>query len=185
MVGGGASLSGFDFEQLRGAGHVVGVNQSMFTAPTNAGVSIDYRFMRERKLELITFAERLPLYLPTRDMWWRLIEPIAGAIYLRDVSRGCTSGYAALSVALLKRARRIVLLGYDYGLSSGRHHYHDAYPWHVPAEQNWSAWAGLYDATAKLCRDRDIEVINASPDSAIKSFPKMSIEEALQWGARS
>ena len=99
------------------------------------------------------------------------------------IYRGATSGYAALNVAALKRARRIVLLGYDYGLIDGRHHYHDAYPWHHSAnDQSMPVWARQFNSAAQACRELGIEVVNASPSSAIDAFPKMSIEDALTWG---
>lgn len=205
LVGGGPSLCGFDFKHLASLdGFVLGINQAMFDAPCCAGVSIDNVFVKARAIELGDFASRAALYLPVGDIWWRKTPPIAGAIYLRDndipspaeapglsrkvdaVYRGATSGYAALNVAVLKRAKRIVLLGYDYGVSDGRHHYHDAYPWHhIANDQSMPVWAGQFTSAALACRDLGIEVVNASPSSTVNAFPKMSIEEALAWALRA
>jgi hypothetical protein len=197
LIGGGPSLSGFALNRLCGLGHCIGVNQSMFAIPVAAGVSIDHRFIKEQTQELAEFAKTTQLYLAPGNLFWRVIDPIEGAIYLRsefetglsitpdNLRTGGTSGYAALNLAALKRARRIVLLGYDYGVIDGLHHYHDGYPWHVAGDQSWPAWAKRFDSAAVQCRALGIEVINASPRSTIECFPKMSIEEALRWGSRS
>jgi hypothetical protein len=191
LIGGGASLLGFDLKRLCGLGHLCGVNQSMLSLPVAAGVSVDHRFVKERRVEITEFAKTTQLYLCLGNVFWRILDPVPGAINLLDefkpglsvrpttLRRGSTSGYSALNLAVLKRAKRIVLLGYDYGVIDGHHHYHDAYPWHVVKDQNWSTWAKAFDAAATQCRDLGIEVINASPRSAIECFPKMSPEQAL------
>ena len=192
IVGGGPSLIGFDFERLRGKGHIVGVNESMFRAPCDAGVSTDVNFIRNNtsRFDIITDLG-IRLYLVLGPHWPELVPSVPGAVYLRDdrneglslytdtVRSGGTSGYSALNVAVLKRARRIVLLGFDYGCIGGKHHFHNAYTWFRDGEQYWPAWAKRFDAAAPVCRALDVEVINASPQSAITAFPKVSIDEAL------
>jgi hypothetical protein len=194
LIGGGPSLSGFALDTLCGLGHCIGINQSMFDIPVAAGISIDQRFILERHQELAEFAQTTQLYLAPGDRFCRTVDPVAGAIYLRSefmqglstspdlLHTGGTSGYAALNLAVLKRARKIVLLGYDYGVIGGRHHYHDDYFWHRPEDQSWQSWARHFDSAAIQCRELGIEVINASPRSAIECFSKMLIEEAMQWG---
>ncbi len=200
LVGGGPSLAGFDFSRLADFGYILGINQSMLDAPCQAGVSLDHLFVTYRRAELCEFAKSTPLYLALGDIWWRAAAPIPGAIYLRDsdipapavapglsrkpdaVYRGATSGYVALGLATLKRAKRIVLLGYDYAVNASKHHYHDAYFWHQAAnDQSIDKWAQQFKSAAAACAEIGIEVINASPLSAIDAFPKMSIEDALTW----
>jgi len=188
LVGGGPSLRGFDFSRLIGRGYVVGVNQAMLELPELcAGVSMDHRFIEHRRVEIGALAAFVPIYLATSKL-----APIEDAIYLRhraaaglsddpsEISRGSTSGYCALNIATLKRARRIVLLGYDYG-ETEHAHWHDAYPWHVrdANAQSWPVWAMQYEAAAEHCRKRGIEVINASPVSRIEAFPKCTVMEAM------
>lgn len=191
LIGGGPSLYGFDFSRL--AGRILcGINQSIFDADCDVGVSIDPRFVIANHDKLARFAAKRELYLALGDCT-EIFAPVAHAIYLRDeekpglsldcsiIRRGATSGCTALNVAVLKGARRIVLLGYDYGnAGTTRHHYHDKYNWILPRHlQSWSAWSEHYAAVALDCRKHGIEVINASPQSAISAFPKCSIEEAL------
>src|ERR1039458_832867 len=121
LIGGGSSLSGFALKTLCGLGHCIGINHSMFAIPVAAGVSIDQRFIEERHQELAKFAQTTQLYLAPGDHFCQTVDPVAGAIYLRSefvqgLSASCdllhtggTSGYAALNLAVLKRARKIVL----------------------------------------------------------------------------
>jgi hypothetical protein len=190
LVGGGPSLRGFDFGRLKGVGHVLGINQSMFDSPCEAGVTIDHLFISNNVEQLRVFAASRPLYLITGAHAG--LPVIYGAVYLNSedrlglssnpsvIHRGSTSGYAALGIAVVKRARRIVLLGFDYGVQPDAHHYHDCYSWYSKASsQSWGAWARKYPWAAADCSRRGIEVINASPASVLTCFKKTTIEEAL------
>ena len=200
LVGGGPSLLGFDFERLvHPRWTVVGVNQALFDAPVHAGFSIDHGFIERRQEALREFANTRALYLCPPPTW---ADKIAGwvpnAFHYGSNDRGFTfdqgklhrfggtSGYAALNMAAQSGAKRIVLLGYDYGGKDGRQHYHDAYV-NERRDGNlhdWGGWVVRYsDAVAAALAVRGIEVINASPSSAIKVFKKMTIDEALTWAA--
>lgn len=194
LLGGGPSLAGFDFDRLRPLGYRLGINQSIFDADCDAGISIDHPFVRHTRSRLAVFAARRELYLAVGNRWRDVLDPIKGAIYLHDaeaplslerdaVCAGGTSGYAGLNAAALKGGRRIVLLGFDYGLIEGRRHYHDAYSWAPADARMWRAWAIRFNAAAKSIAELGIEVVNASPQSAITCFPKMSIDDALTWAS--
>ena len=170
---------------------MLGVNRGMFDAPCSAGISIDHLFIDHCRELLAAFAADRALYLALGNEWRNALAPVERAIYLRNMAQGLsrdhgmlatggTSGYAAVNLAALKGARRVVLLGFDYGLIGGRHHYHDAYSWHHPAnDQSWAFWARRFDAMADELLRTGVVVINASPQSAIGCFRKMSIEDAL------
>lgn len=191
IVGGGPSLIGFDFERLRGAGHVIGVNESMFHAPCSVGVSMDYNFIRYNYVRLRNFIEGgKTVYLALGPKWPAVLDLVPGATYLRaetheglslytdTVRHGGTSGYAALNVAVLKHATRIVLLGYDYGALGDKHHYHDAYHWFTDYK-GWAAWAKRFDAAAQFCTSLGVDVVNASPNSTVTAFRKATIDECV------
>jgi hypothetical protein len=191
LIGGGASLKGFDFARLDALdAHIVAVNHAMFHVKCCAGVTIDRRFLREREDRIRAFLARsTPLYLARPPGSWEAKLP--GCIHLANrtggglsadlhLLHGSTSGHAALNLAALKRARRIILLGYDYSLVDGADHYHDDYPWHRLADlQSWPSWARHYDKTRVALDALGVEVINASPHSAITAFARTSIEQAL------
>jgi hypothetical protein len=190
IVGGGPSLRGFDFDRLRGRGHIIAVNQSMFDSPCECGVTVDHIFIGVRTEELREFARHKELYIAAGDP--ERLPFIECASYLKIVSepglsmnveylhKGATSGYAALGIAVLKRSRMIYLLGFDYSVDGSNHHYHNRYPWHHKAsDQSWAVWARRYEPAAKDCLNLGVRVFNASPNSALPYFPKVTLEEAL------
>lgn len=190
LVGGGPSLIGFNFSQLKSKQvYVVGINQAIFDAPCCAGVSADVMFMHQRRAPLEEYATKFPVYAcvpesihPTKmvhlDKRWKN----AFSEHPSVINTVGSSGFAALNVAYLMKARRIILLGFDYCvLNRGRsHHYHNKYPWHRRTTGEWPRWAAGYETALPQLRAANIEVINASPQSAIKAFRKISIIDAMK-----
>ena len=195
IVGGGPSLRGFDFDRLRGRFTVLAVNASMFDIPfADAGFSIDRKAMREWWARLRQL--RYPQYYavpdfdlpgitipPTTQMHFLLRRP--GNVFDRRpgcISAGGTSGFGALHLAYHRGARKIILLGFDYGGRGGNwHHNEQHYGFRQTQDaKNWAQWARNFDhAAAVLCKS-GVEVINASPESAITVFPRITVEEALK-----
>jgi len=95
------------------------------------------------------------------------------------------SGAAAISIAANAGAKRIILLGFDMKLSDDRRqHWHDLYgkgiiakiskkPITLPFDRHLRGFADI----AKDAKRRGITIWNICPDSAIKEFPKMSLDE--------
>lgn len=197
LVGGGPSLIGFNFKRLKGLGHIVAVKGCMFDIPwADCGFILDLPRIREwqgrmRDLEM-------PIYLAVPDELPYQTPDVPTGIWLRRntnnstlssdpfrIATGGTSGYGALNLAYLKRARKIVLLGFDYKIShkdSVGHHNEQHYI--NKRRQNkryWANWARNFDYAAKQCHKSGIYVLNASPVSSIDAFPKCTPEEALQY----
>lgn len=194
LIGGGPSLCGFDFNRLRRPGwRIVGINQSMFDVPfCHAGISIDRPFIQNHRGRLEEIAKRLELFLAwpkTRPMPF----PVPQATFLARIPRHgfseeldsvhslSTSGFSALNLALLKKAKRIILFGYDYGLRNGRHHYHDSHGrlYNRIFDSQWGSWSMRYNRTVDQLKTFGVEVLNATPGSAIGAFPIISHDEAL------
>ena len=105
----------------------------------------------------------------------------------KSVSWNGNSGAAAVSVAANAGAKRIILLGFDMKVNgSSDQHWHDLY--------NRSAGKGTekrakkmpfhrhlkgFPAIAADAKKRKIEILNASPDSAIECFRKVSVKDLL------
>ncbi len=103
-----------------------------------------------------------------------------------NVSWNGNSGAAAISMAVHAGAKRIILVGFDMKLSEDkRQHWHDLYGKGVydnpkkmmklPFQRHLRG----FEFIAKDAKRLGVEIINASPDSAITQFPKMSIKELL------
>lgn len=194
IVGGGPSLVDFDFQRLRGA-TVLAVKGAIFDIPwADAGYGVDWPRFLEWKDRLAG--------LPMRIYWGvdreRLAEcPAAENItYLErtegeqisddpsTVFCGGTSGFGALQVALLKKARRIILFGFDYQgdwrVAENFHHNPKHYDKRRrQAVENWRMWASYFDNVAWVARSRDVEIINASTMSQISAYPKVTPDEGV------
>jgi hypothetical protein len=191
LVAGGPSLCGFELGRLAELdAWLVGVNESIFILPRcDAGVSADRMFVDKRFDRLKEkIADGTEIIISTggshREIDATLVmRKLTGRLSDKsNVLNTCgTSGYAALNAAYLKRAKRILLLGYDY--SADGKHYYDDYEWHKPPKRAgcWEFWARFYDSTRPQLEANQIEVFNASSKSAIKAFPKGTVEQGLQW----
>jgi hypothetical protein len=100
------------------------------------------------------------------------------------VGGGGNSGFQALNLAVLFGAKRIILVGYDMTDAGGVHWYgrNGWYGANNPNQSNFKRWLTAFDAAAPVLASMGVEVINASPNSAMKSFPRRSIDDALkEW----
>lgn len=108
----------------------------------------------------------------------------------RTVSWNNNSGAAAISVAANMGVRRIILLGFDMRLSDDqKQHWHSLYRVrqmegkrvkkppivHLPFKRHLRCFPHI----AREAKARNIEIINASPDSAIEDFRKMTVQQIL------
>lgn len=90
-----------------------------------------------------------------------------------------TSVSGAINLAVHLGCAKIVLLGVDSKPSAaGRTHHHNPHPW-GQRPKCWDDQRAELETLAKPLRDIGVEVINASPGSACKSWPVMSLEQAL------
>lgn len=134
-----------------------------------------------------TYINAMPLG-PER---WTISEPAArayGMNYIesidapglsespRRIHQGGNSGYQALGLAHAWGAARAVLLGYDMQRTGGKSHWHGDHKGGLanlgPA---LSAWPGRFDAVHRQWP----HVVNASRQTAITCFPRVSLAEAL------
>jgi hypothetical protein len=102
------------------------------------------------------------------------------------VSWNGNSGAAAISIAANAGAKRIVLLGFDMNLSESNHiHWHDVYQrGKITTEDQkkrlvFDRHLKGFEQIAKDARKRGIEILNASPTSEIKEFPKVTVKSLL------
>jgi len=89
---------------------------------------------------------------------------------------GGNSGFMAVNIAYLKRARRIVLLGYDYCYSG--QHWHQGYSWQCrPNNRMYLNWAQRLDETSPQLKQAGTQVLDASPHGKLTAFPKISLDQ--------
>jgi hypothetical protein len=91
---------------------------------------------------------------------------------------GNNSGYQSINLALLLGSPYIVLVGFDMS-AKGKGHFFGQHPAPLYNQTNYESWLPQFDRAAKDLPE-EITIINATQDSAIKSFPVMSIEDAIE-----
>lgn len=181
VIGGGPSLIDFDFEKLRGA-HVLAVKGSIFDIPwADAVFGLDFNGCRDRLANVqsrVYWAVRddHPSPLPSKNITF--LKRLDGQGLSDDPSviyGGGTSGFGALQVCLHKRAKQIVLFGFDYDGAS-----------HAPTEKrraqnaaNWSACAEHFRVFVPYLTEHRVSIFNASPMSAITCFQKVALQDAV------
>jgi len=93
------------------------------------------------------------------------------------IATGYNSGFQALNLAYVQGARKAILLGFDY--KNPGVHFFGRHSGSLDRALNMHRWIRAMHDAAPAMKAAGYEVINASPDSAIKCFPQMSIEDAL------
>lgn len=87
------------------------------------------------------------------------------------------SGAGCISLAAVGLADKIIMLGYDCQKTEGKAHWHGDHPVKLGNARFIEKWP---DKFAELSRFvRHVEVINASRVTALKIFPRKTLEEAL------
>ncbi len=122
---------------------------------------------RRYGLETVTFA---------RNFYGFSFEP--GVL-----GNGGHSGFHALNLAAQSGAAKIILVGYDLRIDLGGH-WHPDHPKVNPTAYNIKRWAQRLDEHAQELSERGIAVLNTSPESALRAFPKMSLMEAMAYEHR-
>lgn len=188
VLGTGPSLRAFDVERLRGR-EAIAINQSAYLArwarvlfftdegwighdPGNQALIETWRGL------VVTVSTAAAEAFPGRVL--RVVrEEAAGfpAIGSGTIKAARASGHLAVALAVAMGAARVVLLGYDMRQVDGRAHWHDAYDLEHDAvlDTQRAAWAGWGAAAAAA----GVEIVNATPGSALTEFPIVDLEAVL------
>lgn len=191
IVAGGPSLRGFDWERLRGI-PCIAINRAYEVLPFAPLLWwSDARFFRNHRAGID--AHRA-IWKATCQIGYHGADAVPSWVTqysftgkdgfdpdLRCLRHGNNSAYAAMHLAAHLGARRLVLLGVDmrHGMA-GETHFHDGHGLPHQEQTLTQLMVPFFSTLAAPLAEREIEVINASPDSALTVWPRCSIEEGLQ-----
>lgn len=188
IIGGGESLTGFDFHRLdKFSGAIISVNYVIRHIPRcDYWITIDMaetwdligknnncvyyagcecRHVRKFKGENIHLLERVQYFTDNQ-------QKIIGA----------NSGLAALNLACHFKPEKILMMGVDY---CGYGHWYDGesvFFNKLRNENNEKKNANrLFSQSIPIMKQQGTFVGNASPVSAIECFPKLTIDKGLKW----
>lgn len=132
--------------------------------------------------------------------WWRVYALEAKATFKGDLvtssqsykSYGITfsrhltfgnTGAGMVNLAFHRGARKILLLGYDAQLTNGKVHHHGDHPKPLCNALSYPHWPGQFERLAQALKGK-VEIINCSRETALKCFPKMSLEDVIEANTR-
>ena len=96
------------------------------------------------------------------------------------IAHGSNSGFQAINLAILFGCKRIVLCGFDMHGTS--HFFGDhpeaVMPVDVQRQRDFSRFVKYFERAVSTLPD-EVRIINATPGSAMKCFPSMSVEDAI------
>lgn len=101
------------------------------------------------------------------------------------IGAGGNSGFQALNIAVQFGVMRVLLIGFDMHAAQGVHWYGPNVGRNMnnPLDHNYVRWRHAFNKQARVLRGMGIDVVNASPNSALVCFENKSIEQALAgWG---
>lgn len=103
---------------------------------------------------------------------------------LGHLGAGGNSGFQALNLAVQFGAYKILLIGYDMRVDFGEHWHPRHYPplSNPHPNDNMPRWRKALDGAAGTLKILGVDVLNCSAVSLLKSYPKMTVQEALRYG---
>lgn len=178
VIGGGSSLSSIDPERLREK-RIIATNEAGLTLTPWADV-LFWADKRWRELNLSRLNLHTGAYKVTRGHWQlhgvHTLKTVKGFKPPREPWEigGRSSGEAAVQLAVHMGADRVVLLGFD--MTPG--HFHDKHKWTVP-ESTYATFIDSFNWTAEWCKTKGVEVLNATPNSALTCFTKVDLDDLI------
>lgn len=188
IIASGQTVSQCDVDLLRGRCKVIVVNNNYQLAPwADALYAADGKWWNEYP-DAVNFAglkitrdHNICSYYGLHEI--ELIEEADASKSIFSVTtkgvlaRGGNSGFQAINLAIQFGAKRHIWIGFDfYG-----EHWHGKHPAKLanPRINTLARWARTLDNQVQVLAELGVSVINCSPNSVLKSYPKMDVASAL------
>ena len=183
LVGGGPSLKLFNWRLLDDK-QVIAINRSFQKLPHATIVYFsDERFFnwyKDSLLEhgghLISVAKRID---HDRVHKFKRVGRSGLSLKMGSLCTGNDSGYAAINLAVLFKAKTIYLLGYDMCFSGKRSHWHDGYPTYNEEKRLVEKMLPHYQSLSEFTTILNVDIINLNLESQIQVFPKQNYKTIL------
>lgn len=187
-LGSGPSLTQADVDHCRGRARVIAIKDAVRLAPWadvlyGAGADAGGDTWWKRYGPALTFTGLRYCLDPKAAAWASVLMPGPAQGLTSDRERLATgghSGYSAINLALHLGARRIVLLGYDLKPTGGQDHFFGSHQHgHSARALPFGLFRYHFPSMVPALAERGVTVINASRETALDLFTRMTIVEAL------
>lgn len=92
---------------------------------------------------------------------------------------GGNSGHQAVHLAAHLGAARIILCGFDMRIVNGQRHFFGDHPKPLDKNSPYPEFISDFEFLAEALKDRGVQVVNTTPNSALRCFPSASLEKEL------
>lgn len=92
------------------------------------------------------------------------------------------TGAGAISLSIYHGAFRVIMLAYDMQYTGGKRHFFGDHPRRLANAGNIQDWPQFFERLRK--DNQQIEIINASRETALTLFPRLPLEQALKLETR-
>jgi len=184
IVASGPSAKDAPLETIRGRAKVIAINTSWRLVPWADGLyGCDCRWWQANADAMgfpglkMTVAENCDL--PLKKL--KLVNGTRIVMEPGSIGSGSNSGFQATNLAVQFGANPIIWVGFDMRVDHGLH-WHGAHPdgLNNPREERVERWRRFLDDAAPDFKRLGVRIFNASPISALKNYPKVSLADALQ-----
>lgn len=186
IIGGGPSVSSFPLSPLNGK-FVISVNNA-YQFPCTSVLwfgDLPWHEWNEEKLKSFTKPKitchpafnNKPGFIVFKRGKPQGIDTRKG-----HVSWNTCSGGSAINLAWHLKAKRVILIGFDMQKDSqGNTHFHKEHK-KSPKNPPFKVYLESFEKIALDAKFLGFEIFNANPQSGMDYFPKISTEEALNYG---
>jgi hypothetical protein len=178
-IGSGPSLTREDVDYCRGKARVIVVNNGYQLAPwADVLYACDTAWWRVHHGVPDFQGLKYSLSVWPGVQTLRNTGPCGLDLDPTGLRTGRNSGYQAINLAVHLGARRILLLGYDmHPGPKGQQHWHPDHPQKTTSP--YAAFRMCFTTIVKPLADLGIEMVNCSRATALESWPRLPIEQAL------
>lgn len=191
VIATGPSLSDAQLEliaaaRVEGRCWAITVNNAHARAPwTDLAYFGDYLFGKVHMQAMQrTHAGRIVTIAAAAAERWKLFHVKAsnkpGLGMGEAINMNGNSGFQALNLAAWLGAKKVALIGFDMRAVDGKPHYFGQHAAPLVQTQLFEEWCHKARAIAADAKWHGIEVLNATPGSALQCFPMADLAEALR-----
>jgi len=187
VLGGGSSLQGFDFEQLKNK-FVIGCNDAYQLGSEIVEITVfgDTSWWKHHREQLKFYNGLVVTNKTSKGEWSQLniMKRLSNEISDEDGKLGWfgNTGVSAFNLALLFGAHTVYLLGFDMKVCDRT----GTANWHPnelskPKAAHYNKFMKKWEMAARQAAEKfpEVEVYNANLDSQMTLFPKIPREEAV------
>jgi hypothetical protein len=186
ILGGGPSLLDEDLSPIQGR-RVIGVNDAFKLGSwVDISWSTDCEWLKWNEQPLIEFPGLIFSAPPCKCVHKKMIrikrkhqDGLCADPSLVYWSK--SSGASAINLAHHLGVSKIVLLGFDMKMRGDDHNWHANHQRHPRPTIYKDLFLKPFNQIALDAKSFNLEIFNATSDSDLNAFPRITLQEALQW----